>query len=73
MYSGGDGDVLSSQAPTATGMVLQYSGWWHNSGDGRIGPTVTEETRSTGPTSRRRLARARDRRPYPFRGFCHAL
>jgi hypothetical protein len=71
--SGGDGDVLSSRAPTATGMALQYSGCWHNSGDGRTGPTVIDETRSTGPASRRCPVRARGRRPYPFRGFHRPL
>jgi hypothetical protein len=68
-YSGGDGDVLLSRAPTATGMALQYSGWRHSGGDGRTGPTVTEETRYTGPISRRRPVRARGRRPYHFLGF----
>jgi hypothetical protein len=73
MYSGGDGDVLSSRAPTATGMALQYSGWRYSGGDGRTGPTVTEETRSTGSTSRRRPVRARGRRLYPSRGFRRPL
>jgi hypothetical protein len=67
------GDVLSSRAPTTHGMVLQCSGWWHNGGDGRTGPVVTEETRSNGLTSRRRPVRARGRRPYPFRGFRRPL
>jgi hypothetical protein len=49
------GDVLSSRAPTALGMVLQCSGWWYNGGDGHTGPEVMGETRSTGPTSRRLL------------------
>jgi hypothetical protein len=73
MYNGGDGDVLSSQGPTATGMVLQYSGWQHSGGDGRTGPELAEETRSTSPTSRHRLMRARGKRPYPFRGFSRPL
>jgi hypothetical protein len=34
---------------------------------------VTEETRSTGPTSRRHPVWAQGRRPYPFRGFCRPL
>jgi hypothetical protein len=67
------GDVLSSWAPTMSEMALQCSGWWHSSGDGRAGPTVTEETCSTGPTLRRRPVRARGRRPYPFRGFRRPL
>jgi hypothetical protein len=69
----GCGDVLSSSAPTAPGMVLQCSGWWHNGGDGRTGPEVTEETRSTGPMSRRHPARVQGCRPYLFRGFCRPL
>jgi hypothetical protein len=44
LHSSGCGDVLSSWAPTVLGMVLQCSGWWNNGGDGRKGPTVTEET-----------------------------
>jgi hypothetical protein len=54
MHNSGRGDVLSSRVPTTPGMVLQRSGWWHSGGDGCTGPTVTEGTRSTGPTSRRR-------------------
>jgi hypothetical protein len=69
MHSGGDGDVLSSRAPTATRMALQYSGWRYSGGDGRTGSTVTEETHSTGSTSWRRSVRARGRRLYPSRGF----
>jgi hypothetical protein len=64
---------LLSWALTASGMVLQCSGWWRSSGDGRTGPMATEETRLTGLTSRRRPVRARDRHPYHFRGFCHPL
>jgi hypothetical protein len=30
MHNGGDGDVLSSQAPTAPGMALQCPGWEHS-------------------------------------------
>jgi hypothetical protein len=72
-HSDGRGDVLSSWAPTAPGMVLQCSRWWRSGGDGRTGLMVMEETCLTGPTSRRRPMRARDRRSYPFRGFCHPL
>jgi hypothetical protein len=72
-YSGGDGDVLSSRAPTATGMALQYSGWRHSGGDGRTGPTVTEKTCYTGLTSRCGPMRVRGRRLYPFRGFRRLL
>jgi hypothetical protein len=64
---------LSSRAPTALGMVLQCLGWWYNGGDGHTGPEVMGETRSTGPTSRRRPVRAQGRRLYPFRGFRHPL
>jgi hypothetical protein len=41
MHNNGRGDVLSSRAPTAPGMVLQCLGWWHNGGDGRTGAKVT--------------------------------
>jgi hypothetical protein len=44
MHNGGDGDVLSSQAPTASGMALQCPGWEHNGGNGCIGPELAEET-----------------------------
>jgi hypothetical protein len=70
-HSSGCGDVLSSWAPTASGMVLQCSGWQYSGGDGRTGPELAERTRSTSPTSQHRLVRARGRRLYPFRGFCH--
>jgi hypothetical protein len=66
MHSSGDGDVLSSQAPTTSVMVLQCPGREHSVGDGRTGPELAEETRSTSPTSRCCLVRARGRRPYPF-------
>jgi hypothetical protein len=72
-HSGGRGDVLSSWTPTPPGMVLQCPGWWRGRGDGRTGPMAMEETRLTGLTSRRRPVRARDRCPYPFRGFHHPL
>jgi ribosome modulation factor len=68
-HSGGRGSVLLSWTPTAPGIVLQCLGWWCGSGDGRTGLMVMEETRLTGPTSRRRPGRARDRRPSPFQGF----
>jgi hypothetical protein len=48
MHNRGHGDVLSSRGPTTPVMVLQHAGWWHSSGDGCTGPTVTEETHSTG-------------------------
>jgi hypothetical protein len=73
MYIDGDGDVLSSRAPTAPRMALRCPGWEHNGGDGRTGSELMEETRSTGPTSRRRPARARGRLPYPFQGFRRPL
>jgi hypothetical protein len=73
MHSSGRGDVLSSRAPTAPGMVLQCPGWWHNGGDGRTGPEVTEKTRSTSLTSRCRPAWVRGWRPYLFRGFRRPL
>jgi hypothetical protein len=53
MHNSGCGDVSSSRAPTASGMVLQCLGWWHNSGDVCTGLEVTKETRSTGLMSRR--------------------
>jgi hypothetical protein len=68
MHNCGCGDVLSSWAPTALGMVLQCSKWWHNGEDGRTGPEVTEETRSTGPTSQRRPVRVRAGVRTPFEG-----
>jgi hypothetical protein len=73
LHNSGCGDVLSSWAPTAPGMVLQCSGWWCSGGDGRTGSMVMEETRSTGLTSRCRPVWARGRRPHPFRGFRHPL
>jgi hypothetical protein len=73
MHSRGRGDVLSSRVPTAPRMVLQCTGWWHSGGDGCTGPTMTEETRSTGLMSRSCPAWARDRCPYPFRGFRRPL
>jgi hypothetical protein len=73
MHSDGCGGVSLSWAPTVPGMTLQCLGWWHSGGDGRTGPKVTEETRSIGLMSRRRLARARGRRMYPFRGFHRPL
>jgi hypothetical protein len=65
------GGVLSLRTPTASGMAVQCPGWRRGGGDGRTGPMVTEETRPTGPTSRRCPERARNRRPSPFRGFRH--
>jgi hypothetical protein len=47
----------------------QRRGWRHIGSDGRTGPTVTEETRSTGPTSRRRPVRAQLGVRTPFEGF----
>jgi hypothetical protein len=60
------GDVLSPRTPTTSGMALQCPGWRRGGGDGHTGPMVMEETRLAGPTSRHRLGRARDGRPYPF-------
>jgi hypothetical protein len=73
VHSSRRGGVLSSRALTASGMGLQCPGWRRGSGDGRTGPIMTEETRLTGPTSRRRPRRARGRRPSPFRGFRRPL
>jgi hypothetical protein len=67
------GGVLSPHTPTASGMALQCSGWRCVGGDGRTGPMVTEETRLTGPTSRRRPGRAWNMCPSPFRGFRRPL
>jgi hypothetical protein len=72
-HNGRRGGVLSSHTLTTLGMVLQCSGWRRGSGDGRTGPTMTEETCLTGPTSRRHPGRARDRRPPRFRGFRRPL
>jgi hypothetical protein len=72
-HNGGRGDVLSFWTPTSPGMASQCSGWWRSGGDGRTGLMATEETHLTGPTSRCRPVRARDRRPCPFRGFCRPL
>jgi hypothetical protein len=69
LHSSRHGDVPSSWAPTTPGMALQCLGWQYNGGDGRTGPELAEETRSTSPTSRRRPVWARSRCPYPFRGF----
>jgi hypothetical protein len=57
----------------------QRQGWRCSAQDGAtttgmaVGLTVTEETRSTGPTSRRRPVQARGRRSYPSRGFRHPI
>jgi hypothetical protein len=67
------GGVLSSRTPTTSGMALRCPIWRRGGGDGRTGPMVTEETRLTGPTSRHRPGRARDGRPYPFRGLRRPL
>jgi hypothetical protein len=56
-----------------SGMALQCPGWRCGGGDGCIGPMVTEETRLTGPASRRRPGRVWNRRPSHFRGFHHPL
>jgi hypothetical protein len=72
-HNDGDGNVLSSRAPTTTGMALQCSSWQHSGGDGRTGSTVMEEMRYTGLTSWRRPVRARGRCPYLFRGFRRPL
>jgi hypothetical protein len=47
LHSGRHGDVPSTWVPTMLGMTLQCPGWWHSGKDGRTGPEVTEETRST--------------------------
>jgi hypothetical protein len=72
-HNRGRGGVLSPRAPTASGMALQCPGWRRDGGDARAGQMVTEETRLTGPTSRRGPGQARNRRPSPFRGFCRPL
>jgi hypothetical protein len=73
MHNGGDGDVLSSRASTTSGMAPQCPGWEDSGVDGRTGPEVMEETRSSSPTSRRCPVRARGRCSYPFRGFRRPL
>jgi hypothetical protein len=57
--------VLGSHGAGDGAAVL---GWWRSGEDGHTGPMVTEEMRLTGPTSRRRPVRERDRRSYPFEG-----
>jgi hypothetical protein len=52
MHNNGCGDVLSSRAPTAPGMVLQCPRWWHNSGDGRTSERIKMSTRGGGVISR---------------------
>jgi hypothetical protein len=69
MYNSGRGDVSSPWAPTTPGMALQCLEWQYSGGDGRTGPELAEETRSTSPTSQRRPVWTRGRRMYPFRGF----
>jgi hypothetical protein len=73
VHNSGRGDVLSSWVPTAPGMVLQRTGWWHSGGDGYTGPSVMEETRSTGLTSRCCPVWAQDGCLCPFRGFHRPL
>jgi hypothetical protein len=68
VYNHGRGNVLSPRVPTAPGMAAQGPRWLHNGGDGQTGPEVMGETRSTGLTSRRRLAWVWSRCPYPFEG-----
>jgi hypothetical protein len=70
VHSSKRGGVLSPRTPTASGMVLQCSGWHRGGEDGRTGPMVAEETRLTGLTSRRCPGQARNMRPSPFQGFC---
>jgi hypothetical protein len=69
-HNGWRGGVLSPHASTASGTMVQWSGWRHDGGDGRIGPTVTEVTAPAGLTSRRRPVRSRSSRAssLPFRG-----
>jgi hypothetical protein len=62
VYNNRRGGVLSPRTPTASRMVVQCSGWRRGGGDGRIGPTVTDESRLPGPASRRRPGRACNRR-----------
>jgi hypothetical protein len=72
-HSRGCGGVLSPRTPTASGMALQCLGLRRDSEDGRTGLMATEETRLTGPTSRRGPGRPRNRCLSPFRGFCRPL
>jgi hypothetical protein len=41
VHNSGCGGVLSSRVPAASGMVLQFPGWLHSDGNGRIGSEVT--------------------------------
>jgi hypothetical protein len=68
-HSSRRGGVLSPRTTTASGMALQCLGWRRDGGDGRAGPTVTEETRPTGLTSRHGPGQVWNMRPSPFRGF----
>jgi hypothetical protein len=72
-HSSRRGGVLSPRTPTASGMMLQRPEWRRGSGDGRTGLMVTEETRLTGPTSRRCPGRARNGCMSPFRWFWRPL
>jgi hypothetical protein len=73
VHNSGRDDVLLSRVPTALGMVQQRTGWWHSGGDGCTGPTVIEETLSTGLMSRCCPVWAQDGCLCPFRGFRRPL
>jgi hypothetical protein len=65
-HNGRRGGVLLPHTPTASAMALQCSGWCCGGGDGCTGLMVTEETRLTGSTSRRRPGQVWNGRPSPF-------
>jgi hypothetical protein len=53
------------------GIVMQWSGWRRNGGDGRTGPMATEVTAPTGLTSRRSPVRTWSSRSSSLRGLRH--
>jgi hypothetical protein len=72
-HSSRRGGFLSPCTSTASRVGLQCPGWRRGGRDGRTRPMVTEETRLTGPTSRRCPGRAWNRCLSPFRGLRRPL
>jgi hypothetical protein len=54
-------------------MVMQWSGWRCNGGDGRTGPMATEVTTPTGLTSRRSPVQAWSSHSSSLRGLSRSL
>jgi hypothetical protein len=67
------GGVLSACNPAVSGKAMQCLRWCRDGGDGRAGPTVTEETHPTSLTSWHGPDQAGNRIPSPFRGFRRPL